>query len=309
MASAGQSQARAVVEHADAYEQSQLAAESYSARPNGDAFASVPSSKRSLRVLVADDNRDVADSISRLVRMWGHEAQCAYDGAAAWEMISHTRPDIMLLDIAMPQMDGVRLAREIRRQTHLNDTHLIAITGFVDEAHRSLCAAAGFDNFLVKPVEIAILQELLRLHQRRLVSPPETPLPTPRQRGILIVDDEGCMRSVLNLLMRKQGFAVFLAADGNEALDLYTRYRQNIDVVLLDVLMPGNDGPRTLAAIQEINPRVCCCFMSGSLGDYTEGELRDLGAVAVLAKPFCLSEVTQMLWELANAAYLTPLNR
>jgi CheY-like chemotaxis protein len=241
--------------------------------------------------------------------MWGHEAQCAYDGAAAWVMISHTRPDIMLLDIAMPQMDGVRLAREIRRQTHLNDTLLIAITGFADEAHRSLCAAAGFDNFLVKPVEIAILQELLRLHQRRLVSPPETPLPTPRQRGILIVDDEGCMRSVLNLLMRKQGFAVFLAADGNEALDLYTRYRRNIDVILLDVLMPGNDGPRTLAAIQEINPRVCCCFMSGSLGDYTEGELCDLGAVAVLAKPFCLSEVTQMLWELANATYLTPLNR
>jgi CheY-like chemotaxis protein len=132
------------------------------------------------------------------------------------------------------------------------------------------------------------------------------PLATPRQYGILIADDEGCVRSVLNLGMRQRGFAVWLAADGREALDLYQRYRETIDVVLLDVQMPGVDGPRTLAALQALNPRVRCCFMSGDLGAYTEEWLRDLGAVAVIPKPFRLAEVTQILWEMASEAELSP---
>jgi CheY-like chemotaxis protein len=136
-----------------------------------------------------------------------------------------------------------------------------------------------------------------------------TPRPTPRQYGILIADDEGCVRSVLNLGMRQRGFAVYLAANGQEALDLYRRYRETIDVILLDVQMPGADGPRTLAALQELNPRVRCCFMSGDLGAYTENGLRDLGAVTVIPKPFRLAEVTQMLWETASEAELSPSER
>jgi CheY-like chemotaxis protein len=126
-----------------------------------------------------------------------------------------------------------------------------------------------------------------------------TPRASPRQYGILIADDEGCVRSVLNLGMRQSGFAVWLAANGQEAFDLYRRYRELIDVVLLDVQLPGADGPRTLAALQELNPRVRCCFMSGDLGAYTEEGLRDLGAVTVIPKPFRLAEVTQSEAELS----------
>jgi CheY-like chemotaxis protein len=114
---------------------------------------------------------------------------------------------------------------------------------------------------------------------------------------ILVVDDEPTLREMLNLGMRQQGFAVWLAADGLEALDQYRRHRETIDVVLMDVWMPGLDGPQALVALRQLNPRIRCCFMSGDLGSYTETSLCDLGAAAVLRKPFQLFDVVQLLWD------------
>src|SRR5205814_4909737 len=124
--------------------------------------------------------------------------------------------------------------------------------------------------------------------QGRLAESAAASRATPRAYGILVVDDEAAMRGVLNIAMRQQGFVVWLAANGREALDLYRRHRAAIDVILLDVRMPGLDGPQTLAALQEINPHVRCCFMSGDLGSYTEGVLRDFKAAAGLPKPLRL---------------------
>jgi CheY-like chemotaxis protein len=141
--------------------------------------------------------------------------------------------------------------------------------------------------------------------QGQLADAPATSLATPLTYGILVVDDEWTVRAVLSVVLREKGFALWLAADGQEALDLYRRHHKTIGVVLLDVRMPGRDGVQTLAALQEVNPRVRCCFMSGDLGSYTEQELCDLGAAAVLQKPFRVTEVAQMLWELAGEADLS----
>ncbi len=124
---------------------------------------------------------------------------------------------------------------------------------------------------------------------------PEAPHPGQRTYGVLIVDDEACVRGVLNLVMQQKGFAVWLAADGSEALDVYERHHDTIDVVLMDVRMPRRDGPQTLAALQNVNPQVRCCFMSGNLGNYTEERLFDLGAVALISKPFQLEDVSRVL--------------
>jgi CheY-like chemotaxis protein len=128
----------------------------------------------------------------------------------------------------------------------------------------------------------------------------EVSLRTPRAYGILVVDDEHHLRGVLGHSMRQQGFAVWLAADGHQALELYRRHRAAIDVVLLDVHMPGPDGPRTLAALRVLDPQLRCWFMSGDLGSYTEGQLRGLGAAGVLHKPFPLGETAEGLWQLAG---------
>lgn len=137
-----------------------------------------------------------------------------------------------------------------------------------------------------------------------LPDPPGTIHATRRQWGILVVDDEAYVRDVLHLGLRQEGFAVWQAATGRQAIELYRRHHPGIDVVLMDVRMPGLDGAQTLRALQELNPRVRCYFMTGDLGDYTEESLRNLGARAVLQKPFSLAEVSRVLREEASAAFV-----
>ena len=134
----------------------------------------------------------------------------------------------------------------------------------------------------------------------------EALLVRPRPHGVLIADDEADVRDVLHDRLRQEGFSVWLAADGQEALDLYRNHCATIDVVLLDVRMPGLNGPQTLAALRELTPQIRCCFMSGSFGSYTEERLRDLGAATVFAKPFRLDEVAHVLGNLARHGDVNP---
>ena len=103
---------------------------------------------------------------------------------------------------------------------------------------------------------------------------------TPVQQGkpgILIADDEPAVRSLLEVVLQRQGFTVWQAASGDEALELYQEHSRQTVLVILDVRMPGRDGLQTLAALQQLNPAVVCCFVSGQPGDYREADLMDRG--------------------------------
>ncbi len=134
----------------------------------GESIPRVADSKRVLRVLVVDDNRDAADSLSLLVKLWGDDARAAYDGVQALEMALVQQPDVVLLDLTMPKMDGCQVVRRLRQQTAFADTLLIAITGWADQAHQLLCNEAGFDHYLVKPIDLVHLEILLLRARRRL---------------------------------------------------------------------------------------------------------------------------------------------
>ena len=131
-------------------------------------------------------------------------------------------------------------------------------------------------------------------------------LVTSRACGVLVVDDQACVRDMLSIGLRQEGFAVWLAANGREAFDLYRCHGELIDVVLLDMHMPDLDGPQTLAALQKLGPQIRCCFLSADFGSYTEDSLRSLGAAAVLQKPISLSELAPVLWQLASKASWIP---
>ena len=114
-----------------------------------------------------------------------------------------------------------------------------------------------------------------------------------RQPGVLVVDDTEAVRTLLDFGLRASGFAVWLAADGHEGVSIYREHGPAIDLLLLDVRMPGWDGPETLAAIRALAPDLLCCFMTGDTGHYTEQELLALGAIGVLQKPFRLGELIE----------------
>jgi CheY-like chemotaxis protein len=118
--------------------------------------------------------------------------------------------------------------------------------------------------------------------------------------GVLIADDEEAVRSVLETWLRRGGFEVWSASHGGQAVELYRRHRDVIAAVLLDVRMPGMDGPNTLVTLQKICPSVPCCFMTGDSNGYTEEALLMLGAVRVFQKPFAFAEVIEVLHQLVS---------
>lgn len=122
---------------------------------------------------------------------------------------------------------------------------------------------------------------------------------------ILIADDEPAIRKLLETGLQDHGFEVLLAADGQEAIDLYRRHGEAIAAVLLDVRMPGLDGPETLKALRWLNPDLQVCFMSGDCGNYDLSELRRWGR-HVLLKPFRLPVLADVLWHLVTEPVLLP---
>ena len=124
--------------------------------------------------------------------------------------------------------------------------------------------------------------------------------PLPERPGVLVVDDEHLVLAMLQLSLERNGFDVWLAGSGREAIHLYQVHRNQIDVVLLDVRMPGLDGPATLDALRDLNPDVQVCFMSGDTGVYEPEALLKRGAAHVIAKPFRLEELAKALLRLVR---------
>ncbi|SAK53109.1 PAS/PAC sensor hybrid histidine kinase [Caballeronia hypogeia] len=121
-----------------------------------------------LEVMVIDDNRDAADSLGAVLSLLGREASVFYGGADALRALERRKPALVLLDIGMPEMDGFAVAREIRASGRHDDVMLVAVTGWGQAEDRARTTAAGFDDHLVKPVDIDVLEGLLRLAAGRV---------------------------------------------------------------------------------------------------------------------------------------------
>jgi PAS domain S-box-containing protein len=117
--------------------------------------------ERTLRVLVVDDNVDAAKTLQMLVRESGHGVRVAHTGTAALAAALDYRPDVMLLDIGLPECDGYEVAKRIRQEPVLHDIVLVAVTGYEREADRRRSQQAGFDHHLVKPADFEKIREIL----------------------------------------------------------------------------------------------------------------------------------------------------
>ncbi len=117
-----------------------------------------------LRVLVVDDNVDAADSLARVLGLWGHSVHTANDGLEALDQAAAFTPDAVLLDLGLPRMDGLGVARRLREKRVDQQLLLVAMTGFGQNQDRRQTAEAGFDHHFTKPIDIEALRSLLTLH-------------------------------------------------------------------------------------------------------------------------------------------------
>jgi PAS domain S-box-containing protein len=116
---------------------------------------------RPLRILVVDDNEDSAQSLSLLLLQGAHTVRIAHSGPAALEVALAFRPEVLLLDLGLPQMDGYEVARRLREQAELGGMVVVAVTGYAQQSDRQRSRQAGFDFHLVKPVDLGELQRIL----------------------------------------------------------------------------------------------------------------------------------------------------
>lgn len=131
------------------------------APPEGASPEASKAEPGGLRILVVDDNQDAAQMLAMLLRSWGHDVRVAYDGPDALERASSFLPQLALLDIGLPNMDGYEVARNLKQNPRLQNVSIAAITGYGQDEDRARSREAGFDHHLVKPVEVADLRALL----------------------------------------------------------------------------------------------------------------------------------------------------
>ncbi len=117
--------------------------------------------KKARRILVVDDNRDSATSLATLLKLAGHQTHTAYDGIEAVDAAAAFKPDVVLLDIGLPKLNGYEAARKIRQQPNGTDLVLVALTGWGQEKDRQKSRDAGFNTHMVKPVDLNALMQLL----------------------------------------------------------------------------------------------------------------------------------------------------
>lgn len=113
------------------------------------------------RILVVDDNQDSASTMAILLRLMGNVTQTANDGLQAVEAASDFRPDVVLLDIGLPHIDGYEACRRIRQQPGGSEVVMVAVTGWGQDEDRMRSSEAGFDHHLVKPVDQTTLEDIL----------------------------------------------------------------------------------------------------------------------------------------------------
>jgi CheY-like chemotaxis protein len=119
-----------------------------------------------IRLLIVDDNQDSADSLAMLLRMLGHDARTAYDGPEGLKVLEDFLPDVVVLDIGMPGMNGHEVARQLRAQDRFKNVVLCAMSGWGQEEDRCQSREAGFDHHLVKPLDLSALQPILQALER-----------------------------------------------------------------------------------------------------------------------------------------------
>ncbi len=277
-------------------------------------------------LLIADGDDELSQLYGKFLTREGYAVEVAAGGVECMASLRRSRPAVLVLGLDLLWGGAAGVLTCLREEGP-------PFPGVVLTSHES--CPKPLRDLLAAPV-VSVLQKPFPLTALRQAVHFATPTPAPAcvdgvalrvgrlgstltsadtdptgappsgRTGVLVVDDEVHIRQMLQIALPRQGFDVWLAASGREAVDLYRRHRNMIGAALLDIRMPGLSGPETLQALREIDPELPCSFMTGDAGSDQTREWLEQSGVPVLAKPFRLETLAQTLRRMAGAENLWP---
>ncbi|MEE8240029.1 MAG: response regulator [Nitrospirales bacterium] len=251
-------------------------------------------------ILIVDDEQMICDLLRAVLSRHGHEVFTTTTGREALELFRQHRPDITLLDLRMPEMDGMEVLKQIR--AHDPQANVMVLAGMGADDLENKARQLGASDFLRKRLSLEVLFGALeREIQQQAVRARSEDLPSrgsaaERKEGdlVLVVDDELITRSLVSDFLSLRGFRVRTAQDGPEALALVEQERP--DMIVLDMYMPGMNGVEVLRELRTKKNYIGgVVVLTASQDEKLLQETLELGSVDVMAKPVDLERLVVAL--------------
>ena len=246
--------------------------------------------------LIAEADRELRDAYVRFLA--GFEIETAVDGLECLSKLRRLIPDVLIVDLDLLWDGGEGVLAILRVDIQIRQKRVVFTSAVASAYVLERLAFPLQVQALTKPFPMCeLLQDsAVALADERTSSRSNCI----RRQGVLVVDDESAIRMLLRTRLQNNGYRVWTASSGEEALDFCGAHCDEIAIVLLDVRMPGLDGPRTLDRIKALDVDIPVCFMTGDPGDYDPRDLLERGARHLFRKPFRMDEVVHIVSSLAG---------
>jgi DNA-binding NtrC family response regulator len=237
-------------------------------------------------VLVVDDNNDLLTTFSMILKRRGFYVDTAPNGISAVDKFKEHGYDVTLMDIVMPEMNGVEAFRKIRELDP--DATVILMTAYSEEEMIRTARNEGAHSVIHKPIRIDQLIELIKS--------------AADCEPILIVDDDEDMRETLTKALEMNGYPVVSAGTGCEAIHLAKE--KTCQIAFIDIKLPDIDGLETFLRLKEINPGIFTVMMTGFRNEVKDAleKAQASQVVTCLYKPFAPSEVADIVRKISKKA-------
>jgi len=230
-------------------------------------------------ILVVDDNQDLLETFAMILKRRGYHVQTAVDGLSAVDKFKEQNFDVTLMDIVMPEMNGVDAFKKIKEIQP--GAPIILMTAYSDEELIQSAKDEGVRQIIHKPIRIDQLIELIN--------------EVASDEPILVVDDDEDICETLTKILELQGYSVLTAGSGEEAVSMSKG--KTCQMAFIDVKLPNIDGLETLLRLKEINPDIFVIMMTGFRNEVKDAldKAQAASAITCLYKPFDPAEAATLV--------------
>jgi two-component system response regulator HydG len=232
-----------------------------------------------LAILVVDDNEDLLETFAMILKRRGFFVETADNGASAVDKFKNQNFDVALMDIVMPEMNGVEAFRKIKEIQP--GATIILMTAYSDAELLQTARDEGVRHIVHKPIRVDRLIELITK--------------TASDQPILVIDDDADICNSLSRVLEHQGYEVLTAGSGEQAISIANE--KACQMAFIDVKLPNIDGLETLLRLKEINPEIVTIMMTGFRNEVKEAlqKAQAASAITCLYKPFDPVEATDIV--------------